>query len=90
MRKVETPRVLLNIFTPLSGTDSIDRADELGIEFHEDYYIERSVVGHGYVNYRTKHLSADTIKKKWMEGQGIVMQKARRRKVARHKYGMMS
>ena len=77
MRRVDTPRVLLNIFTPLPGTPVFNNPDEFGIHFIEKIDPEKLVVGHGYVNYNTRYLSTDLIKQRWMEGQGIVMQKAR-------------
>lgn len=92
MRAVETHRVLLNIFTPLSGTQASDDPEALGITFTEALDPERSVVGHGRVNFRTRHLSSETIRQKWLEGQGIVMQKARQRSAVgtnRLRYGLL-
>ncbi len=77
MRKLATPRVLLNIFTPLAGTVSSQDPESLGIVLEDKTDPDKSVVGHGYVGFHTQHLSTNTIKRLWLEGQGLVMQQAR-------------
>lgn len=95
MQRVATHRVLLNIFTPLVGTESMSRPGALGIELHEGFDPERAVVGHGYVNFNTKHLTAQEIRHLWLEGQSIVMAKGRSRnrfeaEMERRRYGAMA
>lgn len=95
MQRVSTHRVLLNIFTPLVGTDSMSKPRALGIDLHEGFDPERAVVGHGYVNFNTKHLSAQDIRDLWLEGQSIVMNKGRTRnrfeaEMERKRYGAMA
>ncbi|WP_366656818.1 radical SAM protein [Fodinicurvata sp. EGI_FJ10296] len=95
MRRIRTHRVLLNIFTPLSGTLSLSRPEDYGLEFIETYDPERAVVGHGYVNFNTPHLTAQRIKHLWLEGQAIVIAKGREKsrleaELSRNRYGLLA
>lgn len=95
MRRIRTHRVLLNIFTPLSGTLSLSQPEAYGLEFIEDYDPERAVVGHGYVNFNTPHLSAQRIKHLWLEGQAIVIAKGREKsrleaEMNRNRFGLLA
>ncbi len=95
MRRLRTHRVLLNIFTPLSGTSSLNDPAAYSIDLHEGFDPERAVVGHGYVHFNTKHLSAGDIRRLWLEGQAIVLEKGRQRnafetEMERKRYGMMA
>ncbi len=95
MRRLRTHRVLLNIFTPLSGTDSLGAPEAFGIELHEGFDPERAVVGHGYVHFNTRHLSAREIRHLWLEGQAIVLEKGRQRnafetEMEKKRYGMLA
>lgn len=95
MKKVPTHRVLLNIFSPLLGTPSLNNPEKFGISFLDQPNPEQMVVGHGHVRYNTKYLQANQIRELWLEGQGIVMAKGRQKhlreaEIERNRYGLLS
>lgn len=81
MRRINTYRVQLSVFTPLIGTPVYERAADYGIHLDSAAAEHASVnIDVGTVVHSTDHLSREEIRELWLEGQGVVM--ARYREVA--------
>lgn len=94
MEQVSTHRLILNIFTPLSGTPAMQSPEEYGIQYVEQPDPRRQVIGPGYVGYDSEFLTAGKIKDLWLEGQNIVLRKSRQKRqidasISRNRYGLL-
>ena len=80
MRRINTYKVQMSVFTPLLGTPVFERPDEFGLQLDPRAYDLGSVnIDVGTVVHDTRHLSKEEIRDLWLEGQGILMRRYQER-----------
>ncbi|MBC8228891.1 B12-binding domain-containing radical SAM protein [bacterium] len=73
MQRLKTSNILLQVFTPLVGTEVFDYADRYDVKIERDVSEEELFPFGSLVSHSTKYLSSDEIKRLWIEGQDIVL-----------------
>jgi radical SAM superfamily enzyme YgiQ (UPF0313 family) len=79
IERLNTPFILLNLFTPFVGTPVFRHPEDYGVTLFDDADGEEGQIDTGMVFHRTEGLSAQEIKELWIEGTGIVVSRSRER-----------
>ena len=78
MRRINTYRIQLSVFTPLVGTPVFVDPEAYGIRLDPAARDPRRMnIDVGTVVHTTEHLDRDEIRELWLEGQGIIMNRYR-------------
>ena len=74
LERLNTPRLQLHVFTPLIGTPVYENAEQYGVECAPGGMSRETIDGE--VHHRTRELSRDQIRRLYLEGQGIIAERA--------------
>lgn len=73
LARINTPSVLLSVFTPFMGTPVYENPAQYGITLHKHSIEEEEQIDNGAVFHSTPFLKAEEIRDLWLKGAGIVM-----------------
>jgi len=76
LQRLNTPLVMLSVFTPLLGTEAYRDPERFGIRI-EPHDLDEEKIDSGTVFHSTEHLSSRDIRRLWIEGEGIVASRRR-------------
>jgi anaerobic magnesium-protoporphyrin IX monomethyl ester cyclase len=79
IERLNTPYILMNLFTPLAGTPVFRNPGEYGVTLFDGVDGQEGQIDNGVVFHRTESMSAEEIKDLWIEGTGVVVSRGRER-----------
>jgi radical SAM superfamily enzyme YgiQ (UPF0313 family) len=77
INRINTPHILLNLFTPFIGTPVYRNPDAYGVTLLDHDIEDEEQLDNGAVFHSTAHLTAEEIRDLWIQGSGLIFSRAK-------------